>query len=157
MKISPHLGHIMKIKNNPNGKSWLIEKDPDSGKYWRQEEKGTTEDEMVGWHHRLNGHEFEWTLGVGDGQGGLVCCSPWGHSQTRLSNWTELNTILSVDSFGFLLSCTYTPPASCAGLLLSLNKSCLSSKFTAPRAAMVTNNVICGVQTNVPYQDGAYY
>ena len=53
-------------------------KDPDAGKDWRQEEKGTTEDEMVGWHHRLDGHEFEQTLGVGEGQGSLVCCSPWG-------------------------------------------------------------------------------
>ena len=58
----------------PNVKSWLIEKDPDAGKDWGQEEKGTTEDEMVGWHHWLNGHGFVWTLGVGDGQGGLVCC-----------------------------------------------------------------------------------
>ena len=57
-------------------KSWLIWKDPDAGKNWRQAEQGTTEDEMVGWHHWLNGHEFGWTLGVGDGQGGLVCCSP---------------------------------------------------------------------------------
>ena len=67
----------------------LIWKDPDAGKDWRQEEKGTTVDEMVGWHHR--GHEFEWTPGVGDRQGGLACCSPWGRSQTRLSDWTELN------------------------------------------------------------------
>ena len=60
----------------PDANSWLIWKGPDAGKDWRQEEKGTTEDEMVGWHHWLNGHEFELTLGVGDGQGGLVCCSP---------------------------------------------------------------------------------
>ena len=62
----------------PEAKSLLIGKDPDAGKDWRQEEKGTTKDEMVGWHHWLSGHEFEQTLGVGDGQGGLVCCSPWG-------------------------------------------------------------------------------
>ena len=62
----------------PDAKSWLIWKDPDAGKDWGQEEKGTTEDEMVGWHHRLNGHGFGWTLGVGDGQGGLVCCGSWG-------------------------------------------------------------------------------
>ena len=59
-------------------KSWLIGKDPDVGRDWEQEEKGMTEDEMAGWHHWLNGHEFEQALGVGDGQGGLVCCSPWG-------------------------------------------------------------------------------
>ena len=58
----------------PDAKSWLIWKDPDAGKDWGQEEKGMTEDEMVGWHHRLNGHGFGWTPGVGDGQGGLVCC-----------------------------------------------------------------------------------
>ena len=75
----------------PNVKSWLIQKDPDAGKEQRQEEKGTTEDEMVGWHHRLNGHGFGWTLGVGDGQGGLACCSPWNRKQTQLSDWIELN------------------------------------------------------------------
>ena len=62
----------------PDAKSWLIGKDPDAGKDWGQEEKGTTEDEMAGWHHRLDGPGFEWALGVGDGQGGLACCSPWG-------------------------------------------------------------------------------
>ena len=60
----------------PHGKSWLIGKDPDAGRDWGQEEKGTTEDEMVGWHQRLNGSEFEQALAVGDGQGSLVCCSP---------------------------------------------------------------------------------
>ena len=66
----------------PDAKSWFIWKDPDAGKDWRWEEKGTTEDEMVGWHHWLNGHEFKWTPGVGDGQGGLACCSPWGHKES---------------------------------------------------------------------------
>ena len=61
----------------PDEKSWLIWKHPDAGKDWGQEEKGTTEDEMVGWHHRLNGHEFGWTLGVDNGQGGIACCSSW--------------------------------------------------------------------------------
>ena len=75
-------------------KSWLIWKDPDAGKDWRQEEKGMTEDEMVWWHHRLNGHGFGWTLGIGDGQGGLVCCGSWGHKESDMTewlNWTELN------------------------------------------------------------------
>ena len=62
----------------PDAKSWLIWKAPDAGKDWGQEEKGTKEDEMVGWHHRYNGHDFGWTPGVGDGQGGLVCCGSWG-------------------------------------------------------------------------------
>ena len=76
----------------PDGKSWLIWKDCDAGRDWGQEEKGITEDEMVGWHHPLNGHGFGWTLGVGDGQGGLVCCSSWGRKEsdmTKQLNWTE--------------------------------------------------------------------
>ena len=64
-----------------HAKSWLIGKDPDAGRDWGQEEKGMTEDEMAGWYHRLDGHEFGWTPGVGDGQGGLACCSPWGHKE----------------------------------------------------------------------------
>ena len=75
----------------PDVESWLICKDPDAGKDWGQEEKGMTEDEMVEWHHRLNGHEFESILGVGGGQGGLACYSPWGckvSDTTELLNWT---------------------------------------------------------------------
>ena len=74
----------------PLAKSWLIGRDPDAGRDWGQE-KGTTEDEMAGWHHRLYGHEFGWTLGVGDGQGGLACCNSWGHKEsdtTKRLNWT---------------------------------------------------------------------
>ena len=77
----------------PHAKSWLIGKDPDAGKDWGQEEKGTTEDEMVGWHHRHNGHGFRWTPGVGDGQGGLACCGSWGRKEsdtTERLNWTDL-------------------------------------------------------------------
>ena len=81
---------------SPDAKNWLIWKDPDAGKDWRREEKGTTEDEMVGWHHRLNGCEFESTPVVGDGQGGLTCCNPWGCKEsdtTEWLNWTEPSTI----------------------------------------------------------------
>ena len=77
----------------PHVKSWLIWKDPDVGKDWRQEKKGATEDEMVGWHHWLSVHEFEQALGDGDGQGGLACCSSWDHKEldmTKWLNWTEL-------------------------------------------------------------------
>ena len=80
----------------PDGKSWLIGKDPDAGKDWGQEEKGTTEDELVGWHHWLNGHGFGWTPGVGDGQGGLPCCSSWGRKEsdtTERLNWIELSSM----------------------------------------------------------------
>ena len=78
----------------PDVKSWLICRDPDAGKDWGQEEKETTEDEMIGWHHQLNRHWFGWTLGTGDGQGGLACCGSWGHKEsdtTAWLNWTELN------------------------------------------------------------------
>ena len=74
-------------------KSWLIGKDSDAGRDWGQEEKGMTEDEMVEWHHQLNGCESEWTPGVGDGQGGLACCDSWGRKEsdtTEQLNWTEL-------------------------------------------------------------------
>ena len=71
----------------PLVKSWLIGKDPDAGRDWGQEEKGTTEDEMAGLHHRLDGHEFEWTLGVSDGLGGLSCWDSWGHKESDMTEW----------------------------------------------------------------------
>ena len=74
----------------PDEKNWLLGKDPDAGKDWGQEEKGMTEDEIVRRHHRLDGHEFDQALGVGDGQGGLACCSPWGHKESRHDWATEL-------------------------------------------------------------------
>ena len=76
----------------PDAKSWLIWKDPDAGKDWKQEEKGTTEDEMAGWHHQLNAHKFGWTPAVGDEQGGLARCDSWGRKvldTTEQLNWTE--------------------------------------------------------------------
>ena len=78
----------------PHVKSWLIRKDSDAGRDWGQEEKGTTEDEMAGWHHWLDGRESEWTLEVGDGQGGLVCFDSWGCKESdtiEQLSWTELN------------------------------------------------------------------
>ena len=81
----------------PDAKSWLTGKDPDAGRDWGQEKKGTTEDEMVGWHHRLDGHGSGWTSGVGDGQGGLVCYGSWGRKESNTTerlNWTELSTII---------------------------------------------------------------
>ena len=74
----------------PDAKNWLIRKDPNTGKDWRPEEKGTTEYEMAGWHYWINGHAFEQALGVGDGQGSLACCSPWG-CRVRHDWVTELN------------------------------------------------------------------
>ena len=69
----------------PDVKSWLIRKDPDAGKDWRQEEKGMTEYELVGWHHQLNGHKFEQSLGGDEGQGSLVFCSPWCHKESDMT------------------------------------------------------------------------
>ena len=78
----------------PHAKSWLIGKDSDAGRDWGQEEKGTTEDEMAGWHHWLDGRESQWTLGAGDGQGGLVFCDSWGQKESDTTeglNWTEID------------------------------------------------------------------
>ena len=85
----------------PDMESQLIGKDPDAGKDWRVEEKGKTEDEIVGWYHQLNGHEFEQTPGDGEGQGSLECCSPWGH------NWATEEQ--SMFSYGSLHTYTHTP------------------------------------------------
>ena len=88
----------------PDAESWLIWEDPDAGQDWRKEEKGTTEDVMVGWHHWLNGHEFEQTPGDGRGQGSLMYCSPWGLKEsdtTEQLNWTEayLASLATITSF----------------------------------------------------------
>ena len=86
----------------PDAKNWLIWKDPDAVNDWRQEEKWMTEDEMVGWHHQLNGHGFGWTPGVCDRQGGLVCCGSWGRRDfdtTEHLNWTECLSYLMRTSF----------------------------------------------------------
>ena len=86
----------------PHAKSWPIGKDADAGRDWEREEKGTTEAEMAGWHHRLNGREFEWTPGDGDGQGGLVSCDSWGckeSDRTERLNWTELINCCILTSF----------------------------------------------------------
>ena len=96
----------------PHAKSWLIGKDPDPGRDWGPEEKGMTEDEMAGWHHRLNAHEFGWTPGVGDGQGGLVCCDSWGRKEsdtTEQLNWTELNILFGSSKLRLVYSCLFFP------------------------------------------------
>ena len=96
----------------PDVKCWLIGKDPDAGKDWRCEEKGMTEDEMVGWHHRLDGHEFEQALGVGDGQRSLVCYSPWGLKEldtTEQLKWT-MSMLLSCLTLSFFHCVHQCPP-----------------------------------------------
>ena len=97
LNLKLHFGLKLKLWP-PYAKSWLIGKDCDAGRDWGQEEKGTTEGDKAGWHHRLNGHEFLWTPGVGDGQGDLVCCDSWSRKEsdtTEQLNWTEL----MLDSF----------------------------------------------------------
>ena len=102
----------------PDGKSWLVGKDPDAGTDWGQEEKGTTEDKMAGWHHWLDRHEFEWTPEVCDAQGGLACCVQFMRSQSRtgLSDWTDWMTdwywVVNSNSFP-LFSCFHLTPCSC--------------------------------------------
>ena len=102
----------------PDVKNWFLWKDSDAGKDWRQEEKGTTGDEMVGLHHLLDGHEFEQAPGVGDGQGSLVCCSPWGCKDldmTEWLNWTECIDMTSSNMVQMNLYSTniYGGPITC--------------------------------------------
>ena len=94
-----------------DAKNWLTGKDPDAGRDWGREKKGTTEDEMVGWYHWLNGHEFKLVPGVRDGPGGLMCCSPWGRKESDRTNdwlteliWTELTSYLTTVLFNLLFS-----------------------------------------------------
>ena len=103
-EISPEYsleGLMLKLKlpilESPDVKSWLIGKDPDAGKDWRQEEKGTTEDEIVGWHHQLNRHEFEQTPGGSEGQGSLTCCSLWGPKESKKTEQLNNNNLLTSD------------------------------------------------------------
>ena len=85
---------MLKLKlGPPDAKNWFIDKDPDAGKDWGQEKKGTTEDEIVGWHHWLYGHGFEQALEAGDGQGSLVCFSPWGHKELGMTGAAELTEL----------------------------------------------------------------
>ena len=98
----------------PHVKSWLIGKDPDAGRDWGPVEKGMTEDELAGWHHRLNAHEFGWTQGVGDGQGGLTFCDSWGRKvsdTTERLNWTEARAL---------------------GIILGHHLICLKSRYPGP-------------------------
>ena len=104
------------IRWPPDVDSWLIGKDPDAGRDWGQEDKGTTEDEMAEWHHRLNGCESEWTPGAGDGQGGLACCSPWGRQESDTTalwlHWLTTGSLCLVTTF------THFPPAVAPPLMM---------------------------------------
>ena len=115
-------------------KRWLIWKDPDAGKDWGHVEKGMTEEEMVVWHHRLNGHEFEWTPGVGDGQEGLLCCDSWGCKESEMTEWLNWMYTL-VSNFG-LTSPTFSNVSfenfsrcECKIMKRSLKLYCLQYSF----------------------------
>ena len=115
----------------PNVKSGVTRKDPDAGKDWRQKEKERTEDEMVGWHHRLNGHEFQQAPGDGEGQESLVCCSPWvAMSRTQLSYWTELKAVTPI-------------PASCASLSKFHLTSLSFSVHICKMGVIIAISVVC--------------
>ena len=86
----------------PHGKSWLIGKDPDAGRDCGQEEKGTTEAEMAGWHHWLDGRESEWTPGIGDGQGGLACCNSWGRKESDTTEWLIWSDLIWRENFEWM-------------------------------------------------------
>ena len=110
----------------PHAKSWLIGKDSDAGRDWGQEEKGTTEYEMAGWHHWLNGRESQWTPGVGDGQGGLACCNSWGRKESDMTErliWSESLSNWQTMTAQFLTSILYTSPLVAECLFSDLVRS----------------------------------
>ena len=99
------------VLRTPHAKSWVIGKDSNAERDWGQDEKGMTEDEMAEWHHWLDGREFGWTLGVGDGQGGLACCDSWGRKEsdtTERLNWTELILLVQNTCHNYI-KLTYLP------------------------------------------------
>ena len=119
----------------PHAKSWLIGKDPDAGKDWGQEKKGTTEDEMAGWHHWLDGHEFGWTLGVGDGQGGLAVLrfmgsQRVGHDWVAELNWTELMQVLPCTSLGSTIHVVIS--VMCATWIYTMHNWRLTQSSSSP-------------------------
>ena len=131
----------------PHAKSWFIGKDSDAGRDWGQEEKGMTKDEMAGWHHQYDGHEFGWTLGVGDGQEGLACCNSWGHKESDMTeqlNWTELTDDHLYSSAEFL-SCVRlfaTPWTAACQASLSITNAHSLLKLTSIESVMPSNHLI---------------
>ena len=133
----------------PDGKSWLIWKDPDAGKDWGQEEKGTTEDKMAGWHHWLDGHGLGWTPGVGDGQGGLACCGSWGCKESDMTewlNWSELSIRVRVSfQMHVFYFFGYLPRSGITGhiiiLFLVFWEACILFSTVAATIYIPTNSV----------------
>ena len=128
----------------PHAKSWFIGKDSDAGREWGQEEKGTTEDEMAGWHHRLDGHESEWTLGVGDGLGGLACCNSRGWKEsdtTEQLNWTEYSTVYLYQNF-FIHSSVDEQHLGCFHVLAIVNSAAVNNKVHASFSVLVSSGLM---------------
>ena len=130
----------------PHAKSWLIGKDSDVGRDWGQEEKGTTEDEMAGWHHWLDARESEWTPGVGDGQGGLACCDSWGRKEsdtTERLNWTELSTGYIIVLVKFPNTCPTLSPYFDLGVYLGKGWSYRAILAKTPVWSKMDYNILC--------------
>ena len=129
----------------PDVKSWIIWKDPDAGSDWGQEEKRTTEDEMVGWHHQLDGHRFRSTLGVGDRQGGLACCGSWG-GRVRHYGATELNWSRTYyTAKGTLLNVTCQPRLEGLWERMDTNIRGAESLCCPPETTTYINFLICAL------------
>ena len=148
----------------PDAKSWLIGKDPDAGKGWRQEEQGTAEDQMVGWHHWLNGHGFGWTPGVGDGERGLVCCDPWGRKEsdtTEWLNWTHLLYFTQLCGFFQSLSrirLFATPWIAAHQASLSITSSRSLLKLRSIESVMPSSHLfLCHPLLLVPFPASGYF
>ena len=123
----------------PHVKSWLTGKDSDAGRDWGQEEKGTTEDEMAGWYHRLDGREFEWTPGVGDGKGGLACCNSWCRKESDMPerlNWKHKGGDLKVRLICVLIRTSKKQESS--------RKTSVSALLTMPKPLTVWITINCG-------------
>ena len=134
----------------PRAKSWLIGKDSDAERGLGQGEKGMTEDEMAGWHHQLDGHEFGWTPGAGDGQGGLACCDSWGRKEldtTEWLNWTEWFTLQSSSPYRFILL-FYFGSFYFLGRE-SWNVSCTILAHTIPTLNMFADDLNIAISLNV--------
>jgi len=140
----------------PHGKRWLIGKDPDAGRDWGQEEKGTTEDKMAGWHHRLDGREFEWTPGVGDAQGALACCNSWGRKELDTTEWLNSTCfvvhIISLDKLvsfqcNFFLHLNHTHTLTTDGhLFLSIALNYTIDHFKHPHLYTSLQTFLLGAQ-----------
>ena len=114
----------------PDVKSWVIGKDPDTWRDWGQEEKGTTEDEMAGWHHWLDGHEFVWTPGVGDGQGSLACCNSWGCKESDMTEWLNWTELTEAKTFSLLIIHPWIPLIKIKKFNIFVSYSFMFTKLT---------------------------